>query len=104
MIIPVLCGAMLQLQSAMGVFQTAVLSHQGLALHGLALVQSRQPLVISQQLLVNATQIFTFPHGAVPLAFCPQLLLLELSILGHEGGALRVQSGLLHLEKEGIRG
>ncbi|TNN71193.1 hypothetical protein EYF80_018541 [Liparis tanakae] len=68
---------------------TAVLAHQGLVLHGLAFVQRRQPLVVSQQLLLNAPQLLAFPYGVVPFALRPRLLLLQLSILGHEGSALR---------------
>lgn len=82
--LPVLQRSMLQLQGAVDVLQTAVFSHQGLVVHGLSLVQRRQPLVVPQELVVHAAQLLALTHGHLLITLSAGLLALELSILGQE--------------------
>lgn len=99
-LVPVLQTAVLNLQALVGALQVSVFADEILVLGRLALVEGRQFLVIAEQQIVNSAQVFFLSSGSISLALCTALLCLQLSILGHERRALRVQGGVLHLAEE----
>lgn len=88
----------LQLQAAMQRLQAAVLADEGLVLRRLVLMQGAQVLVVLQQRLVRCRQPLLLFLQVLVLALLGRLLVLEQCVLCREGGTLRAERGILHLQ------